>query len=74
MTTKQHQANAPKVHTSHITAAPTTIVTQICHSTSKRSNRDNAHCHCRWDSTERLRDGWVRSSTTAKCESNERLV
>jgi hypothetical protein len=70
MTTKQHQ-NVPKVHTSHITAAPATIVTQICHSTSKRSNRDNAHCHCRWDSMERPQDGWVQSLATAKCERND---
>ena len=70
MTTKQHQ-NAPKVHTSHITAAPAAIVTQIRRSTSERSNRDDAHCHCRWDSTERPRDGWVRSSATAKCETND---
>jgi hypothetical protein len=66
-----YDQNAPKVHTSHITAAPAAIVTQICRSTSERSNRDNAHCHCRWDSTERPRDGWVRSSATAKCETND---
>ncbi len=65
MTTNQHK-NAPKVHTSHITAAPATIVTQICCSTSKRSNRDDANCHCRWDSMERPRDGWVRSSSKEK--------
>jgi hypothetical protein len=74
MTTKQHQ-NVPKVHTSHITAVPAAIVTQIRRSTSERSNRDDAHCHCRWDSTERPRDGWlgsiVRSSATAKCETND---
>jgi hypothetical protein len=35
MTTKQHQ-NAPKVHTSHITAVPAAIVTQICSRTSKK--------------------------------------
>ena len=69
MTTKQHQ-NAPKVHTSHITAVPAAIVTQIRRSTSERSNRDDAHCHCRWDSMERPWDGWVRSSATAKCETN----
>jgi hypothetical protein len=52
-------------------AAPAAIVTQIRRSTSERSNRDDAHCHCRWDSTERPRDGWVRSSSTAKCETND---
>jgi hypothetical protein len=73
MTTKQHQ-NAPKVHTYHMTVVPAAIVTQIRCSTSERSNRDDAHCHCRWDfygKASRWVGSIVPSSATAKCETND---